>query len=193
MKDRIRAIRNISGLSRISVQKMSDNTIRAGSIGKIEDGVSNPSIDMLTTICNFFESKNIFIDYRWLMTGEGTKPYIKEPLMDSLSYNMSSMNEIDFFLKNNPSSLTVNIINNDFSPRFSIGDVIGCIPINEYIFNNDYLLITSLDNQIFKVFTDSKLGIHILYDSACCIQKVIELDQKFPKAYHIVWSRRINI
>lgn len=193
MKHRLRKLRSLTGLSRIGIEQASQKQIKASNLGAMEDGVSAPNLKMIIKLVEFYESKNIFIDLKWFIFGKGIEPFIKDD--DNLfETNINSIKESEYFRKINPDSIVLAIQQNNFAPRFIKGQIVGAIKVKEQEFNNDYLLIPELENNIFKVssFKDDTTIKHILFYNHSEIYKIC-LFGEIENFYNIVWSRRTNL
>lgn len=193
MKERLRYLRKLTGLSRVGVEKSTNKKISASNLGALEDGLSNPNYKMLIKLINFYESKSIYIDYRWLLVGQGNKPFVKDEESDFV-VNLNSIKESSYFEKINEDSMIVTIPSNSFSPKFNKGDLVGAVAVSERIFENDYIIIPEEDNKIYRI-NSVKINnniIHLLFKNNDLFEKHINTND-VKKFYNIVWTRRSNL
>lgn len=192
MNNRLREIREVAGFTRKGVQELTKDKLKITTLQAIEDGNSNPSIEMLKDIVEFYESLNIYVDLRYLFFGKGVQPFIKENINDTFieisTSNINAIDEAEYFKKKNSDSVIVSVQKEYFAPKFSTGMLVGAIRLSKEKYHNDYIVDIN-NNNIYRL--NSYANKILFFNSNNEVYKVEENNEK--EFYIIVWTRVKNV
>ena len=153
-----------------------------------------------------FEKEKIICTEEWLLEGEGIFPTESAP--EGINHKVISPKdfykpkdaiekEIEFFRKNNPNSLVIQVTDNAMLPLYRTKDYVGGmkvnLPIDKHHYGNPYLVILQDNTQLIRILYP---GPQEDLFNLCCLpladlkKTPFLVNVSIKEIYQIVWHRK---
>lgn len=193
-KQRLKALRGFISLSRREIQEkygIKTVTYTSWELGQI-DHINDTSLKKLLSV---FHSEGLYCTEEWLLEGKGASPFVEKSMPD-LPEGLDPINqERSLFLKVNPDSVVVDILDHSMSPLYKKGDLVGGVLVNPKNYG-DYAsmpcIIETEDNRKKVSYFSKTDGKKFFLYGVSDLNEPLSNKDPMPikSLYHILWHRR---